>query len=276
MNKIISPHQHIQQTSSLRAALTDIRQGLNNFHLWRALATQDIRLKYRRSALGPFWITLSMGITISAMGPLYGMLFNVSIKEFVPHLALGIIFWGFIAGSMTEFCEAFTSSDQFLKQSYIPLSTFPFRVLYRQILILLHNLLIYPILILLLPISINWNTLYIVPGLVLVSLNVLLIGFLVAILCTRFRDMLPIVQSLITLLFFVTPIIWRKEQLPPARAHYANLNPLTALLDLLRDPLLGHAPTPQDWYIAAFLLTIGVTITLMVLAKTHRKITYWL
>ena len=276
MKSTATANRRSYRSTSFGAALADIRLGLANVQLWRTLAIQDIRLKYRRSALGPFWITLSMGITIAAMGPLYGALFNVDPSSFIPHLALGLIFWGFIAGSMTEYCEAFTSSDHFLKQSYLPLSTFALRVFYRQFLVLLHNLLLYPILLLLLPIAIDWNTLYLFPGILLVSLNVLWMGFLVAIFCTRFRDMLPIVQSLFTLLFFVTPIIWKKEQLPPARAHYATLNPLTALLDLLRDPLLGHAPTPQDWCIAALLLAIGVTITLPVVAMTRRKLTYWL
>ena len=150
------------------------------------------------------------------------------------------------------------------------------RVFYRQFLILLHNLLIYPVLLLLLPIPIDWNTLSIFPGMILVSLNVLWMGLLVAIFCTRFRDMQPIIQSLVTLLFFVTPIIWKKEQLPPARAHYATMNPFTALLDLLRDPLLGKAPQTQDWLIALLLLASGIALTLPVFVMTRRKLTYWL
>lgn len=262
--------------SPLDAAFNDIKQGIANFRLWRALSTQDIKLKYRRSTLGPFWITLSMAVTLAAMGPLYGLLFHVDLKSFIPNLGLGLIFWGFIAASMTEYSEAFTSSEHLLKQSYLPLSTLILRVFYRQVLILLHNLIIYPILIILLGITINWNFFWIIPGFCLVSLNVLWLGLLIAIFCTRYRDMMPIIQSLITLLFFVTPIIWNISQLPPERVHIASINPFTALISLVRKPLLGQMPDTHDWIIASIMLVIGLIITIPAFVATRRKITYWL
>ena len=186
-------------------AWTDIRQGIAGFRLWQSLARQDIRLKYRRSTLGPFWITLSMAVTVSAMGPLYGALFSTDLAEFVPHLALGLIFWAFIAGSISEYAETFTANEHILKQSYLPLSALVMRVFYRQLLILLHNLLIYPFVMLFLGLGINSNIFWLLPAFVLVSVNILWLGLIIAIFCTRFRDMMPVIQSIVTLLFFVTP-----------------------------------------------------------------------
>lgn len=264
------------QASRLQGAIQDILQSCIDFRLWKALATQDIKLKYRRSTLGPFWITISMAITLAAMGPLYGLLFNNDLGSFVPHLGLGLIFWAFIAASMTEYSEAFTSSEHILKQSYLPLTTLIFRVFYRQCLILLHNLIIYPILVLLLGISINLNIFWVIPGFLLVSLNVLWMGLLIAIFCTRYRDMMPIIQSLITLLFFVTPIIWNTTQLPPTRAHLADLNPFTALIALVRQPLLGQSPSASSWLGSIIVLVVGIAITLPVFTMSRRKLTYWL
>lgn len=264
------------QVSRFSGALQDVFQSIIGFRLWKALATQDIKLKYRRSTLGPFWITISMAITIGAMGPLYGLLFNNDLSAFVPHLGLGLIFWAFIAASMIEYSEAFTASEHILKQSYLPLTTLIFRVFYRQCLTLLHNLIIYPVLVVLLGISINFNIFWVIPGFLLVSLNVLWMGLLIAIFCTRYRDMMPIIQSLITLLFFVTPIIWNKDQLPPARAHIADFNPFTSFIALVRQPLLGQAPSVQAWFICIAVLLIGLVFTLYIFTMTRRKVTYWL
>ena len=178
-------------------AMVDIRRGIAAFRLWQALAKQDIRLKYRRSTLGPFWITLSMAVTVSAMGPLYGTLFAIDLSNFVPHLALGLIFWAFIAGSLTEYAETFTANEHILKQSYLPLSALVLRVFYRQLLILLHNLLIYPLVMLFLGIPVNGNVFWLLPAFLLVAVNILWLGLIIAIFCTRFRDMLPVIQSVV-------------------------------------------------------------------------------
>ena len=257
-------------------AWTDIRQGIAGFRLWQSLARQDIRLKYRRSTLGPFWITLSMAVTVSAMGPLYGALFSTDLAEFVPHLALGLIFWAFIAGSISEYAETFTANEHILKQSYLPLSALVMRVFYRQLLILLHNLLIYPFVMLFLGLGINSNIFWLLPAFVLVSVNILWLGLIIAIFCTRFRDMMPVIQSIVTLLFFVTPIIWRLNQLPEGRLHIAQMNPFTSLITLLRDPVLGIMPAPLYWQGAAAFALVGTALAMWVFSLTRKKITYWL
>lgn len=250
--------------------------GFLNYRIWHGLASQDIKLKYRRSTLGPFWITLSMAITVSAMGPLYGSLFGISLNDFVPNLGLGLIFWAFIAASMTDYSEAFTSSEHLLKQTYIPLTTLIFRVYYRQVLILLHNLIIYPFIVFFCSIELSWNILYFIPGFVLTSFVAINLGLMIAIFCTRYRDMMPIIQSCITLLFFVTPIIWSKNQLPENRVYLANLNPFSALINVLREPLLGSQPELHSWYMGFIMLLLTSFITLLAFHVSRKKLTYWL
>jgi len=257
-------------------AIEDIRRGIAAFRLWQALAKQDIRLKSRRSTLGPFWITLSMAVTVSAMGPLYGTLFAIDSSNFVPHLALGLIFWAFIAGSLTEYAETFTANEHILKQSYLPLSALVLRVFYRQLLILLHNLLIYPLVMLFLGIPVNGNVFWLLPAFLLVAVNILWLGLIIAIFCTRFRDMLPVIQSVVTLLFFVTPIIWQLQQLPPMRLHIAQLNPFTSLITLLRDPVLGHRPDTLYWQGGGGAGLVGSRCGGWLSTPPRRKITYWL
>ena len=125
-------------------------------------------------------------------------------------------------------------------------------------------------------IPVNGNVFWLLPAFLLVAVNILWLGLIIAIFCTRFRDMLPVIQSVVTLLFFVTPIIWQLQQLPPTRLHIAQINPFTSLITLLRDPVLGHRPDTLYWQVAAVFAVVGSLFAVWVFNLTRRKITYWL
>lgn len=262
--------------NNLRETLSDIFIAFKEYYLWTTLGWYDVLARYRRSTLGPFWITLSMAITISAMGPLYGSLFGNTISDFVPHLALGMIFWALISSSINDFCGAFSDSAHYLKQTKISPIVFILRVLYRQFIVFLHNILIYPIILLIFWKPISLDVLLLIPAFIITLLNLFWIGIIISVFCTRYRDMLPVINSVITLLFFVTPIIWSMDQLPEDRRYLALWNPFTILLDLLRTPLLGGAPEPGHWITAILMAILGLSISIIVFMKTRKRITYWL
>ena len=253
------------------SAWADIRQGIAGFRLWQSLARQDIRLKYRRSTLGPFWITLSMAVTVSAMGPLYGALFSTDLAAFVPHLALGLIFWAFIAGSISEYAETFTANEHILKQSYLPLSALVMRVFYRQLLILLHNLLIYPFR-------------DAVPGawrqcqyfLAVARLRAGVAQYYLARPHHRhFLYPLPRHDAghpkHCDAAVFRYAHHWQLHQLPEGRLHIAQMNPFTSLITLLRDPVLGVMPAPLYWQVAAAFALVGTALAVWVFSLTRKK-----
>ncbi|PLZ03212.1 ABC transporter [Burkholderia sp. WAC0059] len=237
---------------------------------------QDIRQRYRRSLLGPFWLTISMAVMVGAMGPLYGALFKYDVATFVPHLALGLIFWGFIAGQINDFGEAFSNSTNYLRQMKLPLSMFVLRVMYRHSIILAHNILVFVVVWLIFPVHLNWNILIFPLAALLVLVNMFWIGCVTSIFCTRYRDMQPVIGNLVQVLFFVTPILWRAEQLSPGRRHLIHINPFFYLLDLLREPLLGEMPDPAIWIRAGGMAVVGTAFALYMLGKFRHRVTYWL
>ncbi|MDB5827110.1 MAG: type transporter, partial [Variovorax sp.] len=99
-----------------RSAWTDWWEGTRRTDIWWTLAWFDIVLRYRRSMLGPLWLTLSMGAMIGGMGPLYSSLFGTELSKFFPHLALGLIFWGFFSSMVIDSCNTFIGSANYLKQ----------------------------------------------------------------------------------------------------------------------------------------------------------------
>ena len=186
-------------------ALADIVQGARARYLWGMLGWQDIRRRYRRSVLGPFWLTISMGVLVAALGTLYGVLLRVELADYVPFLALGFIVWTLISGMITEGCTAFIGAEGIIRQVGLPLSIHVYRLLWRNFLILCHNSVVFVIVAAIFGVWPGWIGLLAVPGLALLCLNGIWAGLLLGIICARFRDVPPIVASVVRILFFVTP-----------------------------------------------------------------------
>ena len=260
--------------SQTALALFDLVQGARAHHLWYLLGWQDIRQRYRRSVLGPFWLTLSMGALVGALGTLYGMLFKVEIAVYVPHLALGFIVWALISGVITDGCGVFISAESIIKQVGLPLSVHVYRLLWRNLLILFHNAAVFVVVAAIFGVWPGWAGLLALPGLVLLCLNGIWVGLLFGIISARFRDVPPIVASIVRICFFVTPIIWMPE-LVPQRAMVLEFNPFYHLVEVVRAPLLGELPGLSSW-IAVLSMTIGGWVLAFAFFRRYRwRIAYW-
>ncbi|MET0542417.1 MAG: ABC transporter permease, partial [Variovorax sp.] len=171
-----------------RSAWGDWWEGTRRTDIWWTLAWFDIVLRYRRSMLGPIWLTLSMGAMIGGMGPLYSSLFGTELSKFFPHLALGIIFWGFFSSLVTESCNTFIGSANYLKQGYFPISLFVWRSMARNLIQLGHHIVLYIPVALWAGVSLSSSALLVIPAFLLLLINGQALGLALGLVCTRFRD----------------------------------------------------------------------------------------
>ena len=265
--------------SQTTLAAADIIDGARASYLWGMLGWQDIRRRYRRSVLGPFWLTISMGVLVAALGTLYGALFSVELTVYVPHLALGFIVWTLISGLLTDGCTTFIAAESIIKQTNVPLSVHVYRMVWRHALILLHNAAIVVVVAALFAIWPGWTGLLAVPGLVLLCLNGLWVGLLLGVVSARFRDVPPIVASVVRILFFVTPIIWMPELMPGRALMLAvvlDFNPFFHFVEVVRAPLLGRAPELASWLAVAGITLGGWAMTFALFRRYRRRIAYWI
>jgi len=256
-------------------AWNDWWAGTRNVALWTTLAWYDVVLKYRRSMLGPLWITLSMGAMLLGMGPLYSTLFNVPLHRFYPHLALGIIFWQFLTASITDGCQVFIASAAYLKQGEFPRSIFVWRFLARQVIQFAHHVILYVPIALWAGITPSMQMLLFVPGFLLVLINLHAASISLGIICARFRDVVPIVTSSLQLLMFLTPVFWFPDRLA-GRAKYILYNPLAQMLDVVRLPLLGGYPTTGTWWYLLDLTCLNVSLAALLYIFRRRQLIYWI
>lgn len=261
--------------SQVDAAIVDLRSGLAAWRLSGLLAWQDIRQRYRRSTLGPIWLTLSFGVQMLTMSLVSSFLFNSPIHRSVPFVCSGMLIWFMITQIINDGSMLFLSSSSYLFQIKRPLTIFVVQVLLRNLIIGAHNLVTYIIIALVFLVVPS-------PSIVLWPLGLLLslaclswMVFLCAIISARYRDVPIIIQNILTILFWFAPLMYFPEQLG-RRAYILDYNPFTHMIALLREPLLGSAPTLTNW-----LVVIGVTVggwifTLLFFARFRARIVYWL
>lgn len=257
-------------------AILDVIEGARAWRLWGLLGWQDIRQRYRRSKLGPFWVTISMGAMVGGMAMFYPALFHTGVPDYIPFLALGFIVWGLIGSLVTESCSAFIEAESIIKQVQLPLSLYVYRVVWRNLIIFAHNIVIFVVVAIFFRIWPGWLDLLALPGLFLICLNGVWIGILAGLVSARFRDVPQIVASVMQIAFFLTPIIWQPKSLPGGGSLLLDLNPFYYFLELVRQPLLGHELTLYAWLMVLATTLCGWTAAFLMYRRYRRRIAYWL
>lgn len=266
-------HEHTFSDSSL--ALADLTEGLARWRLWGLLAWQDIKQRYRRSSLGPFWLTISMGVMIGALGFLYGKLFKMEIQEYLPFLCLGLLAWTLISTTITEGCTVFIASESVIKQIKLPLSSHVYRLVWRNLIIFGHNFVVFVLVAVFFGIWPGEAGILVVLGLLLIVLNATWAALLLGMICTRFRDVPLIVASLVQIVFFLTPILWQPSLLG-RHIGFVDMNPFYHLIEIIRSPLLGRSPPVLSWVAALIIGAVGWLGTFLLFARFRKRIAYWL
>jgi ABC-2 type transport system permease protein len=272
----VPPLADVPASRSWARAFGDLRQGWRQRSLWGYLGWQDIKQRYRRSVLGPLWISISMGVIATAMGILYGTLFGEDITTFLPYVATGLLIWNFVNGCILEGSEVFIANEGLIRFLPAPISLHVYRLLWRQTLFFLHNLVIWLLLVIIFPQPLSASVLLAVPAFLLLLLNGGWLAVLAGIVATRFRDIPPIIASLTQLLFFMTPIVWSYERLKsnPLSA-YIELNPVMHFVEIVRQPLLGQPIVWRHWVVVGVITVVGCTVSLVCLRNYRSRVAYW-
>lgn len=263
------------------ASFKDLVQGAKQRELWLMLGLQDIKQRYRRSVLGPFWITIATGVMALALGLLYSMLFQLPLAEFLPHVTVGLIMWNFISGAIKEGSTIFIDNEGLIKQLPAPLSVHVYRLVWRQTLFLGHNLIIWLLLILIFPRTLGWEFFLVIPGMLLLIVNGVWVAMFFGIVATRFRDVAPLLEALTQLLFYVTPIVWTTKTLTDQggavadRARIAEINPLYHYLEIVRAPMIGEPVAAYHWWIVLGCTVVGLFLAMMAMRQWRFRVSYW-
>jgi len=264
-------------TFGMRQALAvhDVREGLRLWRLIWSLGFFDIVLRYRGSVLGPFWLTLSTAIMIAALGFLYSALFHTNLQSYLPFLALSMILWAFLSTIVSEACTCFMQAEATIRSLRLPYFLYAGRMLVRNVLVLAHNFPVIAAVFLIFSVRPGMAAFYAVPGFALWLLDGIAVAFLLGAICARFRDIPPIVASVMQIGFFVSPIIWEPTTLNPRWRHLLPINPFYTLLEVVRGPLLDQAPGGFVWLSAVGYSALVVGLSWLLFVRARHRVAFW-
>jgi ABC-type polysaccharide/polyol phosphate export permease len=250
-------------------------QGFRLVDLWGTLGWLDVRQRYRRSVIGPFWVTLSLAAFVVGLGVTYGALFGIEMRDYLPYLCIGIVVWTLLSSFILEGCTAFTGAESAIKQMPAPLSVHVYRLIWRSVVIFGHNAVIIALVLAWFGINPGLKAFWAIPGFVLLVVNGLGFSLLFGTLSARFRDIPPLMGNLIQTLFFVTPVIWRADNLK-SRHVIAEWNPFYHLIEVVRAPLIEAAPDMRTWLFVLVFTAVNCLVAFVFYARFRWRIPYWL
>ena len=256
-------------------AMRDIADGARLWRLALMLSWLDIRLRYRGSVLGPLWLTLSTAVMVGALGFIYAYLFKTPIREYLPFLALSLTLWSFLSTIVSEGSTVFTQAESMIRSMRVPFSLYIYQLLARNVLIFAHNIVVIVVVFVAFQTPVNWAFFAAIPALLLWLIVGAAVCLMLGALCARFRDIPPIVGSLMQVAFYVSGVMFKPDMLGH-RSVYLLYDPFYSILEVLRAPLLGHIPS-RDTYISA----LGFSAVLCALGwlcflRVRHRIAFWI
>lgn len=263
-----------ERKSRASLAIADMASAVRQRRLWLRLGWNDIMQRYRRSVLGPLWLTVSMAIMIVSLGLLYAQIFQSQIDDFLPFLCVGFLVWGYFSSFLTEAGLLFVGSETYIKQIKLPYVLYVCRATWSKVIIFAHNFVIY---LGVMAYFHDWpgaNALLAVPGFLLLTINGALVTLFIGMVSARFRDIPQVIGSLVQILFFITPIMWKSEQLKD-RTFIADWNPFYHLIQIVREPLLGDIPTASTYVVVITMTLINLVAIGLFFGRFRERISYW-
>ncbi|MGX9961944.1 ABC transporter permease [Roseomonas sp. F4] len=267
-------HVDAADPQRLRKALEDVRLGVSRWRLASTLAWLDIRNRYRGSVLGPFWLTLSTGAMLLGLGLLYSALFQMSLREYLPHLAVSLVIWNAISQMVNDATISLTSSEGIIRQLPLPYTVHALRCVMRNAIIAAHNFPLILVVFLVCGHLPGPEAVLAIPGFLLIAINSVAAALFLGMLCARFRDIGPIVGSTMQLAFFLTPILWKPRLLGHWEA-WMPFNPFYAILETVRGPLVEGGGPPLAWLAAIIYTLLTVTVAAVFFVRFRGRVAFW-
>lgn len=270
-----------KESSSFRhnlcKAKEDLVESLLHWRIFCMLGTNDIRKRYLRSKIGQFWLTIPLAVNIGSIGLVWAYLFKIPVIQYLPFLATGTVLWSFISSCISEGANIYISSSAYIYALNIPKLTYINSLIVKNTISITHNLVVLAIIYLYCGVIVSVNTIILfLLGFLLTTLFLYPLILFISLISLRFRDIPNIIISLMQVAFYVTPIMWRIEQMPPRFQEFLLFNPLAVLIIIWRNSMLSIDISNKYWLAAIIYIILAWMIAFPLFSKFRSRIVYWL
>lgn len=259
----------------MTSALADWGALFTRGRTWMLMGNTDISMRYRRSVIGPFWISIAMAAMVLAIGTLFSQVMNQPYQEFLTYFGCGILAWTLLASMIIESCNIVTEAEGHLRSVHIPVPVLGARMVYRNFIIFFHNALVVLVMLALLGHQFSLQNLMALAGLAAYAVLGLMVAIALGPICARYRDLSPLIANVMQIMFFLTPIFWVPGS-SLSRPIVVEANPFYHLVQVVRAPLLGETPDPLSWIVVGAAIAIATLAALLSHGLSRRRVFLWL
>lgn len=279
MTIVLAP---VQETSNRLRSLSetaadDLLRGFRRRELWGRLGWLDVKRRYRRTTIGPFWTSITLAVYVLTVGTVGAAIWHQNIYDYLPFLVSGMIVWTLVSSIIMESCSLFIAGQSLFRNIRFEYSILSYALVWRNFLVLLHNFVVYFLVVLVLkPSLLSFTALLAVPGLALVLVNGVWVSLLFGMICLRFRDVPPLVSSALQIAMLITPLFWPADTLTGIKRFvFVELNPLYHVVDVVRGPLVGRVPEAISYIVMVAMAIGGWWLTYAMFKRFRKRIAYW-
>jgi ABC-type polysaccharide/polyol phosphate export permease len=248
-------------------------------HFWMALVRNDLRARYRRSMLGLGWSLLHPICMTVVLCTVFAGMFHADIRRFGPFVLSGLVTWNFIVAAITGGCHAFIQGEPYIRQHPAPLAIYPLRTTLGAGIHFLLGLVV--------SLGLAWYMqgfgnlpalAALLPTLLLLLIFSWMVGICVGVVNVMFQDTQHLIEVLLQILFYLTPVMYEGSLLRGRRLGWiVDLNPLAAFMELIRQPILAGAVPSLRLYAVATATTAAVTLlAAATLWRMERRLIFYL
>ena len=256
-------------------AMSDVRAGWALRSSWWFLSRQAIKISYRRTVLGPIWLSIQQLVFVAGISIVYSQLFKVETNKIMPLAAFGFAIWSLLTSCITGAATSFIQNSQSIKTSTVPMSFYLFSSVSQYFLTFLHSAVVLVPLAFIVGTTPRLFSLITIPvALGFVILNGFFLGLWLGPLSARYRDIPVSIPIIMQLVMFLSPIFWSPALLGD-RDWIINYNPLAWMIETFRSPILGGEIRLDLWVRLAILTLCNLVLGITTLQRVKDKISYW-
>jgi ABC-type polysaccharide/polyol phosphate export permease len=252
---------------------------LTDLYIYRGvlkqLVGQQLILRYRRTLLGYLWTLINPILMILVMSLVFSNLFKTDLKIFAIILFAGMIPWIFFSSVVTQSATSLIHNEGLIKKIYLPKAIFPLSIAFSLLIDSLLSFLALFAIILALGGKLSWSMLFLPISFILLFFFATGLGLIMSIATVFFRDLQHVILIAIQGLFFLTPILYKQDELVGKIVWLMKLNPITPFISLFRVPLNDSSLPSADLLIQSISITfITASLGIYVFIHQEKKIVF--
>lgn len=258
--------------------LTDLLEGAGRVQLWLAFASDEIQQRYRRSKLGLAWIVISYLIFVGSISLFFGNFSDLNHQSFAVYVAVNFAIFTFLLANITDGCAVFWIARSWISSAPLPHSIHVFKSVSRSLFVFAINMLVAMIIFFAYGNKLTLVAWEAIPAFFLLCIDAVFVQLILGYISARYRDIEHLVQSITRVLFFITPVLWVRDEhtAPGVRNTIAELNPLTHALEIFSAPILGKHADLNSWLVMLCLSVALFLLAMVVGGFANRRLPYWL